>query len=219
MTRSTVLVGIVLATLALSLGYWVYERGGTEVQAQEDCTELATIGPETTDQRLGPFQVGRDTIRLSGNAQPTGDTNQVLMDIDLVDEEGGPAGVGASIDVEGSFQENILVRTAGTYSLEITTFSDVEYTVTASECGSSPPGGPASKTGGTTTPSPSPAPKTPSPAPKTPSPTPKTPTPAPKDSGTLMNAGGLTTGPVPMMPNGSCPRELPVKRDGACYST
>ena len=61
MTRSTVLVGIVLATLALSLGYWVYERGGTEVQAQEDCTELATIGPETTDQRLGPFQVGRDT--------------------------------------------------------------------------------------------------------------------------------------------------------------
>ena len=71
------------------------------------------------------------------------------------------------------------------------------------------------------TPSP-PAPKTPSPAPKTPSPAPDPPTPAPDpppDQGTLMNAGGPTTGPVPMMPNGSCPRELPVKRDGACYST
>ncbi len=76
-----------------------------------------------------------------------------------------------------------------------------------------PPPPPAPKT-----PSP-PAPKTTSPAPKTPSPAPKTPSPAPEDSGTLMNAGGSTTGPVPMMPNGSCPRELPVKRDGACYST
>jgi hypothetical protein len=71
------------------------------------------------------------------------------------------------------------------------------------------------------TPSP-PAPKTTSPAPKTPSPAPKTPTPdpaLPPNDGTLMNAGGPTTGPVPMMPNGSCPRELPVKRNGACYST
>jgi len=34
----------------------------------------------------------------------------------------------------------------------------------------------------------------------------------------LLSAGGPNAGPVPVMPNGSCPRELPVKRDGACYS-
>jgi hypothetical protein len=82
------------------------------------------------------------------------------------------------------------------------------------------------QTGGSTTPSlsPSPAPKTPATPPKTtatppktPSPAPKTPAPAPKDSGTLMNAGGPTTGPMPLMPDGSCPREFPMLGDGACY--
>jgi hypothetical protein len=78
--------------------------------------------------------------------------------------------------------------------------------------------------GGTTTPSPSPPP-TPNPAPSpspTPAPAPR-PTPPPQplpsddDRGTLMNAGGPTSGPVPMMPDDSCPREFPETRDGACY--
>ena len=34
----------------------------------------------------------------------------------------------------------------------------------------------------------------------------------------LLDAGGPTTGPVPMMPNGTCPSEFPEARDGACYS-
>jgi hypothetical protein len=33
----------------------------------------------------------------------------------------------------------------------------------------------------------------------------------------LMNAGGPANGPVPLMPDGSCPVEYPVKQDGACY--
>lgn len=33
----------------------------------------------------------------------------------------------------------------------------------------------------------------------------------------LLDAGGPTSGPVPMMPDGSCPREVPTIRDGACY--
>jgi len=36
-------------------------------------------------------------------------------------------------------------------------------------------------------------------------------------NGDLMNAGGLATGPVPPMPDGGCPVEFPIKRDGACY--
>ncbi len=34
----------------------------------------------------------------------------------------------------------------------------------------------------------------------------------------LLNAGGSTTGPVPLMPDGSCPREYSTIRDGVCYS-
>jgi hypothetical protein len=47
----------------------------------------------------------------------------------------------------------------------------------------------------------------------TPSPSPK-PQPNPK----LFNSGGPTNGPVPLMPDGSCPVEFPVKaQDGLCY--
>jgi hypothetical protein len=38
------------------------------------------------------------------------------------------------------------------------------------------------------------------------------------DSDTLLEAGGATSGPVPLMPNGSCPTEFPNMRSGACYS-
>ena len=57
--------------------------------------------------------------------------------------------------------------------------------------------------------------KTSPPRPNTPSPDPPDPSP---DSGTLMNAGGPKRGPIPVMPDGSCPQELPVIKNGACYS-
>jgi hypothetical protein len=37
------------------------------------------------------------------------------------------------------------------------------------------------------------------------------------ENGNLLEAGGPTSGPVPLMPNGGCPREFPTKRDGVCY--
>ena len=33
----------------------------------------------------------------------------------------------------------------------------------------------------------------------------------------LLNAGGPTNGPVPLMPNGSCPVEYPLQQNGLCY--
>jgi hypothetical protein len=33
----------------------------------------------------------------------------------------------------------------------------------------------------------------------------------------LMNAGGSESGPVPPMPDGSCPVEYPAERSGACF--
>ena len=35
--------------------------------------------------------------------------------------------------------------------------------------------------------------------------------------GNLLEAGGPTSGPLPLMPDGGCPREFPTLRDGACY--
>jgi hypothetical protein len=35
--------------------------------------------------------------------------------------------------------------------------------------------------------------------------------------GSLLEAGGPTSGPLPLMPGGGCPREFPTMRDGACY--
>jgi hypothetical protein len=33
----------------------------------------------------------------------------------------------------------------------------------------------------------------------------------------MLESGGVSTGPLPLMPDGSCPTAFPVKRDGACY--
>jgi hypothetical protein len=35
--------------------------------------------------------------------------------------------------------------------------------------------------------------------------------------GNLLEAGGPASGPLPLMPDGGCPREFPTMRDGACY--
>jgi hypothetical protein len=73
----------------------------------------------------------------------------------------------------------------------------------------SPPGQP--KTGPTTTPTP-PSPRPTPPPPPSPSPNPPPP-PAPP-----FNAGGPEVGPVPPMPNGSCPEEYPDRQGNACYA-
>jgi len=33
----------------------------------------------------------------------------------------------------------------------------------------------------------------------------------------LFDAGVPESGPLPLMPGGGCPKEFPVKRNGACY--
>jgi hypothetical protein len=35
--------------------------------------------------------------------------------------------------------------------------------------------------------------------------------------GNLLEAGGPSSGPLPLMPDGGCPREFPTMRNGACY--
>jgi hypothetical protein len=69
-----------------------------------------------------------------------------------------------------------------------------------------------------TTPRPTPPPPPPPPPPTPQPPQPSTSSPPPEPNpGTLMSAGGPVSGPVPHMPDGSCPKELPQERSGACY--
>src|SRR5215212_9357990 len=74
--------------------------------------------------------------------------------------------------------------------------------------------------GTTPAPEPPPAPQPqPPPSPKPqPTPTPRTPAPQPEPAPPppLMKAGGPQRGPVPVMPNGTCPKEFPVKQGGTC---
>lgn len=38
-----------------------------------------------------------------------------------------------------------------------------------------------------------------------------------QQAGQLMNAGGPADGPMPLMPDGGCPAEFPVEKNGSCY--
>ena len=67
----------------------------------------------------------------------------------------------------------------------------------------------------TTQSSPSPSSTSPSmPSPSSPSPSSK---PSPQGDRNLLDAGGPTKGPAPLMPDGGCPPEFPTKHKNLCY--
>ena len=55
-----------------------------------------------------------------------------------------------------------------------------------------------------------------SPAPSSPAPSNPAPS-SPPPSDDLMESGGPKFGPVPLMPDGGCMKEYPIKRKGGCY--
>jgi micrococcal nuclease len=64
-----------------------------------------------------------------------------------------------------------------------------------------------------------PEPTTPEPTPPRPIPEPSTPAPPPPPppERIMLESGGPTNGPVPLMPDGGCPVEYPVERGDLCY--
>jgi hypothetical protein len=78
----------------------------------------------------------------------------------------------------------------------------------------------ATTTNATTPSSPSPSspsPSSPSPSSPSPSSAPPSPEPRPQGDQNLLDAGGPTNGPAPLMPDGTCPPEFPTKHQDLCY--
>lgn len=235
------MVGVV----AILASVWVFSRQGAaqEPPSPQDCPAAEQVQQftETGDSTTEYFDSPTGQLYASWefpNGAP-GIIYRLDVNFEREPEPSSPGGVDLppALGMAGLIEDppedepnqgqSKLEDVPGRYRMEFSPSDPAqEYVVTVYEC--DPSAGESTVPSSNPSPSSPPAPKTPSPAPKTPSPAPKTPSPAPKtptpdpdppNVGTLMNAGGPTTGPVPMMPNGSCPQELPVKRDGACYST
>lgn len=216
LTLLILIEGLVALFVVAQRNGWKPLEMGRSVHAQQDCTEILTLGPETESQTTEPFEIAENSFRVSGEASSLQEAPPSLQ-ISPRDETGQSVSLISSFE-EGPFDQLVL-EGPGTFTLDITA-SETEYTVTVEDCVLPASGDPGEE--GTspefTVPQPTPAPSPPQPVPAPqPAPSP-TPEPQPPDQGgTLMSAGGRKEGPVPLMPNGKCPKEFPVADGSACY--
>src|SRR4051794_38785552 len=90
--RSIALVGLVLLALTLCLSYGLYGLivfEANQAEAQADCKEVLSLGPETKNQITSPFEITGNSFRISGEAKSTADQDigGPLLTISPYDEE------------------------------------------------------------------------------------------------------------------------------------
>jgi hypothetical protein len=222
-------LGALLAAVPLVIAALLWlgttARAGAQVETGT-CPDVQLIdefrgtGNQTTDT----FRTTTDSFRVrwevdEGNTTDPNLTPNLLVEVN--DDEDIPVSTGTQDG--GGTGQTFVNEPPGTYSLDITFIGGqgATYTVTVEQCEGG--GSPSANPGGRTTQQ-SPPPKKTSPSPPSPSPPPSprptppppstqpTPTPAPP-----FKAGGAEAGPVPLMPNGGCPKEFPIKQGKACY--
>ncbi len=151
-------------------------------------------------QQTDTFRTTTDSLRISFDATNTAGNNIAgYLFIDVIDA-GTPNGLPvATLSQEGDGRgETFANAPPGTYYLDIGA-ANLEYAITVEQCEGGNPDGPG-------------------PQPRDPPVDPAPPTPIDEDpNGGLLDAGGPKSGPFPLMPDGSCPKEFPAKRGGACY--
>jgi hypothetical protein len=207
--------------------FWLLLSKSPEAQtptpSEVDCPSASQIEQftETGDASTDFFDAPTGQFFISYEF-PNGAPGIVYrLDVEPERENGELGALGVltdpNTDLESNQGQTKVEDIPGRYQLSFSPSDpNQEYVVTVYEC--DPAGGES------TIPNPSPSPSPPPSAPPSPSPPPR-PTPPPQpasdppsNQGTLMQAGGSTSGPVPVMPGGGCPREFPVQQDGACYS-
>jgi hypothetical protein len=183
--------GLVALFVVAQRNGWRPPELGRSAHAQQDCTEVLTLGPETESQTTEPFEIVENSFRVSGEVRATQGTSPRLQ-ITPKDETGQSLSVVSSSE-EGPFDQ--LVRQGpGTFTLDITA-TDTEYTVSVEDCVLPAPGDPGDE--GTSPeftvpqPTPSPPPPQPVPAPQPTPPPPPEPRPSDQD-GTLMKGSMVT---------------------------
>jgi hypothetical protein len=200
------LVGLAIDLCLLMKVSWYDIR---KAYAQQNCETVQTFtGNGIKDTQ--PFTVTSDTWRLRYDFEST-TPDQQSSSFDMSVYKTGNTIPESVITLERPGSDTSYVNAgAGTYYLSIGS-ANATWTVTVEDCsasapsGSSKPPGSASASAPANTPASTPAPASPSRK-------------QPKPDRNLFESGGPTSGPLPLMPNGGCPREFPVQRGKACYA-
>jgi hypothetical protein len=154
------------------------------------------------DQQTDTFSTTTDSFRVSYTSRGQG-----VLFVDVINADRPNDLPVADISQEGSGQgETFANAPPGTYYLDVN--ASVDYTITVEQCEGGNPSrgtGRGASTGGTTT------------GGSTTGAVAGGSTLDDRPGRNLFNAGGPKSGPLPLMPDGSCPKEFPVKRDGACF--
>jgi hypothetical protein len=196
------LVGLAIDVCLLMKASWDDIR---KAYAQQNCDTVQTFtGNGIKDTQ--PFTVTSDTWRLRYNFEST-TGNQQSGSFEMTVYRRGNTIPESIITLERPGSDTSYVNAgAGTYYLSIGS-ANATWTVTVEECdASAPPGTPNPGSASASATKPAPTPPSGSPSPKS------------KPDRNLFESGGPTSGPLPLMPNGGCPREFPVQRGHACYA-
>jgi hypothetical protein len=195
------LVGLAFDVCLLMKLNWYEIR---KAYAQQNCETVQTFTGNGIKETQ-PFTVTSDTWRLRFDFESiTGDQQSSSFEMSVY--RTGNTIPESVITLERPGSETSYVNAgAGTYYLSIES-ANATWTVAVEECAATePPGTPDPGSASASVPASTPAPASPSQK-------------QPKPDRNLFESGGPTSGPLPLMPNGGCPREFPVQRGKVCYA-
>ena len=223
MQRALLAAAVVMAVLACGVAVrlaWEELGSRHSAQAQETGTcpnpQLIDTFEGTGSQQSDTFDTTTDSFRITYEVNEGETTDADLAPsllISVIDPQGRPV-ANASQDGAGT-GETFVNEPPGTYYLDINLFGGqgATYNITVEQC----EGGNPSRNPNTAPASPTPSPTSPTPSPTSPTPSPSSPTPTAPAENTILESGGPLEGPVPLTSDGSCPKEYPEQRGGACY--
>lgn len=162
-------------------------------QQQGGCAPVTEITGRS-NQESEPFEIKGQSFRVVFEADNPGQTEGYAF-FNVIDENGGVVPPDSqnlsSEDPTHVAGDATFSGDPGSYSIEIAS-QEADYTINVEDCGG---GGPARDASQQTS------------LPQT----------GQSNRSRLLEAGGPTDGPVPVLPGGGCPEEYPVERSGACH--